>query len=453
VTTLNEPAGTQTRQKTSVGRVTVAGVVLTLIWTGAAAVLSKWWLDTPSVSGFGWWLTGAGQIAGLLGGYGCAILVALMARVPMLERQVGSDRIARWHAMAGRYTLSLVLAHATLIIWGSTVLRGSTVPDEAWGIITNFPKMVSATVGTLILFAVGIVSARAVRSRVSYEVWYYLHLLTYLAVYLAFGHQVVLGFSESFPARVAWYALYLTAAALVLWFRILTPVRANLTHRLRVESIKEEAPGVYSVEIRGRNLEDLAPEPGQFFRWRFLAQGMWWTSHPYSLSGTPRPDLMRITVKASGGHSAAVSLLRPGTRVWAEGPYGALTAARRRRPKVVLIAGGIGVTPLLTLFATLPAGPGDMTLIYRARRREDLALHSELDAIAKDRGARLVYTVDSTHGRFAPLTSDVLREVLPDIDQHDAYVCGPPGMAQTAFDALRGAGVPQRNIHHESFSL
>ncbi len=93
----------------------------------------------------------------------------------------------------------------------------------------------------------------------------------------------------------------------MVWFRILAPVRLNLRHRLRVDSVHREAPGVYSVVVRGRRLDELGARPGQFLRWRFLAEGMRWTSTPYSLSAPPRPDLLRITVKALGDHSAALS--------------------------------------------------------------------------------------------------------------------------------------------------
>jgi ferredoxin-NADP reductase len=315
--------------------------------------------------------------------------------------------------------------------------------------------MLKATTGTLILFAVGITSARAARRRISHEFWYYLHLLTYVAVFLTFFHQLALGsdFVGDTAAQAAWYVLYLGTAALVVWFRLLTPVRLNLRHQLRVESVHREAPGVFSVVVRGERLDELNAQAGQFFRWRFLSDGMRWTSTPYSLSAPPRPDLMRITVKALGDHSAAVGLLRPGTRVWAEGPYGALTAERHTGRKALLIAGGVGITPLRALFETLPGGPGDVTLLYRASTAEDLALGAELEAIAQWRGARVLYAVNGADGTRPRFTADSLREAVPDLIGHDIYLCGPPAMARDLYGALRAAGVPDRRIHHESFEL
>ncbi|MFE4643828.1 ferric reductase, partial [Streptomyces sp. NPDC056730] len=158
-------------------------------------------------------------------------------------------------------------------------------------------------------------------------------------------------------------------------------------------------------------------------------------------------------VKANGGHSAALARLEPGTRVWAEGPYGALTAARRSRKKVLMIAGGAGITPMRALFETLPGGPGDLTLLYRAGKTEDLALWAELREIASARGARLLYAVNGPDGVRPEITPRRLRELLPDIGDHDVYLCGPAGLAHQSYEALREAGVPTRRIHHESFEM
>ncbi|MCQ9135827.1 ferredoxin reductase family protein [Streptomyces hilarionis] len=429
-----------------------AAPVLAALWGGAAAVVALWWHDTGSVVGAAGWLTGAGRIAGLLCGYACAVLVALMARVPLLEQRIGSDRVARWHARAGRYTVCLLVAHVLLVLFGYAAQDRSSVVHEAVTVVLDYPEMLKATAGTVVLFAVGLVSARAVRRRVGHEFWYYVHLLTYAAVFLAFGHQLALGsdFVGNGPVRAAWYALYLGAAALVGWFRVLAPVRLNLRHRLRVDSVHREAPGVYSVVVRGRRLDEMGARPGQFLRWRFLTDGMRGTSTPYSLSAPPRPDLLRITVKALGDHSAAVALLRPGTRVWAEGPYGALTADRRTAHKSLLIAGGVGITPLRALFETLP---GEVTLLYRARTAEDLALGAELEAVARWRGAKVLYALNGPHGRRPDLTAAALRDAVPDLASHDVYLCGPHGFAQDVYEALRAAGVADRRIHHESFEL
>jgi ferredoxin-NADP reductase len=223
---------------------------------------------------------------------------------------------------------------------------------------------------------------------------------------------------------------------------------------MRVEAVHIEAPGVVSVIIRGRHLDELNAASGQFFRWRFLTRELWWVSSPFSLSAPPQQDRVRITVKALGDHSGSLTDLAPGTRVLAEGPYGAMTAARRRRPKVLLIAGGVGITPIRALFETLPAAPGDLTLLYRASSQRDVVFLDELERLAADRGARLHIVVGRRSDLVGdPLSAAALRANLPDVAAHDVYVCGPPGMTAAATRALRAAGVPRRHIHHESFEF
>jgi predicted ferric reductase len=435
-----------------------AAVLLFAVAAGAAAVLWLWWRNTPSIADDTGRILGAGRITGLLAGYLMALVVLQMARVPALERRVGSDRVARWHAMSGRYTLCLVLAHIVLIMWGYALQAGRSVTDivrQTVDSVTQLPDMGKAAIGTALLLVIGLLSVGGVRRRLGYDTWYHVHLLTYAAVFLTFWHQISTGndFAVEPAAKTFWYGLYGTVTALVLWYRILTPLRLNLRHRMRVEAVIEETPGIVSVLIGGTKLHRMGAEAGQFFRWRFLAPGMRFSSHPYSLSAAPRPGMLRITVKAIGDHSSRLRDLTPGTRVWAEGPYGALTAQRRSRGKVLLVAGGVGITPMRALFETLPGAAGDITLLYRANSTQDLALWDELAKIADERGARLMYAVNSPDGERPDISPESLRRKIPDVDHHDVFLCGPPGFAQSVYEALRGAGVPARRIHHESFEM
>ncbi|MEV6534830.1 ferredoxin reductase family protein [Streptomyces sp. NPDC051639] len=423
-----------------------------LIWAGAAGVLALWWSDTTAVVGPAGWLTGAGRITGLLAGYACAVLLALMARVPLLDHTIGTDRLARWHAFGGRCAISLALAHTLLVIWGYSLTSHTNVVSQTSTLVLHYPDLLKGTAGLLLFLATGVLSARAARRRMSYETWHYLHFATYLAVFLTFGHQLSNGadFVGNRSAQIAWYTLFLGVAALVAWYRFAVPLRRGLRHRLRVTAVHPEAPGVVSVHLTGEHLDELGGEPGQFLRWRFMSRGLWWTANPYSLSAPAHPSHLRITVKSAGGHSAALGRLTPGTRVWAEGPYGGFTANRRSAFKILLLAGGVGITPLRALFETLP---GQVTLVYRARRTEDLALRAEIDAIAARRRATVHYVLDEPAAGSAHFTPQGLTALVPDLAAHDVYLCGPPGMTQSAIQALRDAGVPARRIHHESFAF
>ena len=239
--------------------------------------------------------------------------------------------------------------------------------------------------------------------------------------------------------------------ALVLWDRALVPVRQALRHRLRVVAVVPEAPGVVSIVLRGRHLDELAAEPGQFFRWRFLTARRWSAAHPFSLSAPATDTHLRLTVKALGDGSTALQGVAVGTRVLAEGPYGAMTAARRTRRDVLLVAGGVGITPMRTLFETVPLEPGqDLVLLYRARSPDDLVFREEIDEIARRRGARVVYLVGDQPDA---LSAASLLRLVPGLADRDVYLCASPRMSAAVRQALQEAGLPRRHVHEERFAF
>lgn len=432
----------------------VPALALAVIAGGALAVLALWWKDTFLVDGAAQWLTNTGRITGLLAGYAAPVLLVLMARVPLLERGVGADRLARWHAMGGRYLVCLLTAHILTIIWGYSLTAHKGLVNEAVNVSWDYPEMIKGSAAALLMIGTGVVSARAARRRVSYEAWYYLHLTTYLAIALSFSHQIVNGADLSQqPAQTIWSAYYAIAFGILIWFRLVVPYLNDRKHQLRVAEVRSEGPGVVSVILSGERLDEMGAEAGHFFRLQFQAPGLRWAANPYSLSAAPRKHHLRFTIKEFGGHSSAVADLKPGTRVRAEGPYGSFTAQRVRSRKVLLIAGGVGITPVRALFETLPTGRGDLTLLYRASRAEDILFRRELESIADSRGARLKYLVGARNEVGDPFTARTLSKLVPKLSQHDVFLCGPEAMTRSAVTALREAGVKRSRIHHESFVL
>jgi predicted ferric reductase len=306
-------------------------------------------------------------------------------------------------------------------------------------------------VGTAFLLAVVATSYVIVRRRLRYEWWYAVHLLAYAGIALAWFHQIPTG-NELVLDNVAadyWRALYVATLALIIGFRVVVPLANAFRYRLRVAEVIEEGPGVVSVRIAGRGLERLHARAGQFFVWRFMTRGRWATAHPFSLSEAPDGRSLRITVKALGDHTARLASLRVGTRVVAEGPFGVFTEAARRRDKRVLIAGGIGITPVRAL---VEASSGDDdVVIYRALREDELVLRDELDELGVD--THYVVGDHAAPGGDKLLAPEHLLELVPDLTDRDVYVCGPPGMTDFAVRNVRRAGVPRRHIHIERFAL
>lgn len=391
------------------------------------------------------------HICGMLAGYGVVVLLGLMSRAPSLERGVGADVLTRWHGHGGRLVLILVVAHA----WAATVAwaqaRQETLALAGWQVL-GMPGLAATTLGTLLLVTVAVASIRMARRRLSYERWHSLHLLTYLAVALTFLHQLAgPDLAGNRVLQVGWALLYTHVFALLLRHRVLAPLRQATRHRLRVCGVVAEGPGVVSIEVEGQHLEELQAEAGQFFRWRFLTPDTWLTAHPFSLSAPPTDNRLRLTVKALGEGSTQLQSVAVGTWVVAEGPYGAMTAARRTRRDVLLVAGGVGITPMRALFETLPLAPGqDLTLLYRARNLDQVLFRRELEEIAWQRGARLHYLLGEDR---SCLTAQGLLSLVPDLAERDVYLCGPGGMADAVRTGLLEAGLPTERLHEERFAF
>ena len=433
---------------------------LAAIVVGNGLLIAAMWVrhgglgELDSVAGI---LTAAGQLTALFGTYLVLIQLVLMSRSPWLDQLFGMDRLASAHRWVGFSCVWLLVAHGALTTVGYGLGDGQGVIGEAWTLVTTYPFVLWAVVGLGLFIAVAVSSMRAARRRLSYETWHALHLYAYLAVALTFAHQLVVGadFADDPVARLYWIGLYVVTAATILIFRFGQPIRVSLRHRLRVANVVREGPGVVSIYLTGRDLDQLAIRSGQYFVCRFLTRDDWWRGHPFSISAAPNGEWLRITVKDLGDDTARLQRLAVGTPVYVEGPYGALTGARRTRSRVLLVAGGIGITPLRALLEELPVRPGEMTLVYRASRPKDLVFRDELDAIARLNGATIHYIVGrrgSPGVADEPLGPASLGTLVPDVRERDVFLCGPISMMDAVQRSLRVLGVPAAQIHSERFA-
>ena len=435
----------------------------TALLVGNAVLIVAMWvrhggldqLHTP-----GGTLTAIGQLTALLGTYLALVQLVLMSRSPWLDEAFGMDRLAWWHRWLGFATVWLIAVHGVATLSGYALNDGASLVDETITILRTFPFVLWSVVGFALFVLVGVTSIRAARRRLSYETWFGLHLYAYLAIALASFHQLFTGadFIHDPVAVGYWVALYVVAALLIVVFRLGQPAWTSWRHRLRVSAVVPETQGTVSIYFTGRDLDRLRVRSGQYFVFRFLTRDGWWRGHPFSLSSAPNGHWLRITVKALGDDSARLATLPAGTPVFVEGPYGVLTGARRTRPRVTLIAGGIGIAPLRALLESLPGNPGDLTLVYRASHPLDLVFRHELDLLAEHRGARIHYVIGHRgggHDALAdgdPMGPEAIRRLVPDIVAHDVFLCGPTGLMRAVERHLRDLGVPRRHIHAERFA-
>ena len=432
-----------------------AGLFLRIVF-GFMLVVSVelWWLDTPahSLDDAGSILTASGRITGMVAGFLLLAQILVMSRVRWLERFIGAHALLKWHRELGAALFVLVIAHVVLITFGYAELNGISVFRQTGSLWSSYEDMITAYVATIILIIIGLMAIRAVRRRIPYEVWYYTHLSSYLILLWGYGHQFADGQELDKGGFGYWY--WVGLYAIVLWCllagRVVGPIALNLRHRLRVAEVVAENDDMVSIYITGRRLEDLDARAGQYFRWRFLAKGCWWQAHPFSLSAAPNGRWLRLTVKVVGNHTADLAHLKPGVRIFAEGPWGVFTAEHRRRPAALLIAGGSGIAPIRALLEELPEGT---IVLYRARSVDEVIFRDELEWLAQRRRATLWYVLGTRDdaGPRRAFSPKGMRELAPDIRHRDVYLCGPPGLIEASVAAVRRLRVPRSQIHLDPF--
>ncbi len=412
----------------------------------------------PILAATNWALPGSlanalGIVTAMAGTYAALLSLLLMARLPWLEHEVGQDRLTAWHRTLGPWTLVLIVAHVVLTTLGYA--QGLSVGwwSELVSLTFGTAWMVPAMVATLLMIGLGVMSWRRIRSRMKYETWHIAHLYFYLAVALAFGHQIGSGsVFVGHPVATAWWiAMYAAVGASILVFRFGAPVLQSVRHDPRVERVVPIDDDTVHVYVSGRNLDRLGAQGGQWFSWRFGTRRWWWQGHPYSLSAAPTATGMRITVKNLGDQSGALTSLQPGTRVFVEGPYGAFRVDRRKTDRLVLIGAGVGITPIRALLDEVPDHVGT-DVVYRARTAP-APIADELERIARASNGRIRVHVLVGSREQLPMDARSLAALVPRIRRSDVYACGPVGFLDEVRTSSQALGIPADRIHDELFEF
>lgn len=424
------------------GMALVAGVVMAMTVASICpvAVTAAGILDAVSV------------VSAAAGTLGILLLVVLAARIPALDRAFGHDGLMAWHKVLGPWSLGLVAVHIAASVLAVAFAATGNAVGAAVSFVLSDGDLILALLGSLVFALGGVTSWSKVRGLLPRSLWWSIHLSLYAGIILAFFHQITAGgpFISGF-AKVLWIGLYALVAALILGFRVIRPVLITMRHGLTVEAVVNESPGVVSVWMRGRNLESLGVDPGQFMTFRFLAPGLMWHAHPFSVLAVPHTDLMRITVAEAGAATARMRFLRPGTRVAVEGAHGVLTRVQFGADRAVLVGGGVGIAPLVPLAREFAARGVATDVVYRAPSEERAPLVGELVELHRAGAIRLhLLTGPRT---YQPLHAGRLRSLLGDISQAEIYLCGPVGLTNEVRVAARALGTAPDRIHTELFEM
>lgn len=439
-----------------------------LLW--AVTTPQPWWA-TPSAA-----LVNAGSLIGLVGTALLLQSVWLTSRYPRLEQEVGLGLMLAWHRRLASLGLLLITAHVALTVTGYARREGRPVLPQTWDLVVTWPHMLAAAAGLVLLWVVAATSIRRARRRLRYESWWAVHLYSYLALGISLTHQVTSGAAFgvegwdstlagsaldpqlrealALASRVIWVGAFVITLTFVLWYRLLLPAYRSLRHDLRVSEVLPVGPGVVRIALTGRRMQRLGLVGGQFAQFRFGVSGLRWQAHPYSFSGLPDRARFYVTVGGGGDHARALAQVPLGTRVFFEGPYGVMTAAAvRDRPggarRVLIIVGGLGITPVCSLLRDLPV-EAEPVIIYRVRDQGGALYLDELRRLAAERSGDVHVLAGSRD--VHPLSAQRVEEWVPDLSQRHVYVCGSRGFVQQASSAVRDLGVPPERLTIEAFA-
>jgi predicted ferric reductase len=376
----------------------------------------------------------------------------LSGRYRHITARVGMDLTMRFHQWMALAVLAFLLLHPFLYTDYSQRPAGT-------GVRLTPAATVSGMAAWMLLLALVVFAWFRRHLPLSYEAWRLTHGLGALLVAALGAHHVLdTGhYAQHAWLRGYWLAASTLAIAALGWAYLLKPL---IQSSWRVVAVAPEAERIWRVVLEPRRAREFAFQAGQF-AWLKLHQAFGRiTEHPFSIASAPgQLPRLQFLIKESGDFTGGIGQVAPGTRAYVDGPYGNFTLEGRDGRGIVLIAGGVGIAPLLSLARDLAAthDPRPLTLIYADRTERQLAARGELEALARTPGRTLHLVLGEPpagwtglHGR---LDAANLRACLPRDDARAwlYFVCGPPGMIDAVEQTLARLGVPLGQIVSERF--
>ncbi|KPP85919.1 MAG: CDP-4-dehydro-6-deoxyglucose reductase [Rhodobacteraceae bacterium HLUCCO07] len=402
-----------------------------------------------------WEAFGAGL--GLAGLTAMAVQVLTSGRFRAVSGGMGIDRVMAFHKIAAYVVVLMLVLHPLAYVWPTWLddpARGSerlvaylTGPDWRSGVIA---------LGALVLLVVMGVARDVFR----YEIWRGSHvILALVALGGGLHHAASAGRLSALGALHGfWWAV---GAVIVLAFAVLYGWRWLRLHRQpwELRSVEPKADRVWELDIQPA--EGTAPvvyRAGQFVWMTVAGRRFPLFDHPFSIADSPRRAGLSLIIKEAGDFTSTVGDLRPGTAIGIDGPYGTFTLERHSGDHVLLVAGGVGIAPIMGLLRDLVArgNTRPVRLAYAVGQPENFACLDEIEA------ARAVLDLDvllisesgeGWDGATGYLDRAKLEAILGGLapERGVALMCGPGPMVTKVSDTLEDMGMPWRNVVYERF--
>lgn len=421
-------------------------------WTAVAvlclAPVLLWALAQPLPARFATTATSLkslANIAALVGTAALAVTLVLGSRLRVVEWLFGGlDRVYRAHRSLGSVAVGLVVLHALLLALGRALRSGAATwtlftPEAGWRIFVG----VVALAGLLALLAL------TLSARMRHETFVRVHKSLGIVFLAAVVHVFAVPGTKASSRPLTIYFAALTVLAVVAFARRSLLGRLLVRrHRYRVEGVNRLAPDAVEI-VLARDGNGLRFRPGQFVFVRFAELGG--EAHPFSITSAPDEAAVRLVVKALGDHTAMLMDLPPGGSAELEGPYGAFSHLALANRRQVWIAGGIGITPFLSMARSLDGTGHEIDLYYCTAAADHAYFLEELFEVA-DRNPR-VRVIPIRKADLGRLSADDIEGASRDLPDKDILICGPPVMVRNLSGQLRARGVPRSRIHYEDFSF
>jgi len=450
------PGGSSLRPGSGLRLTTPAQWLGTACVAHAVAIGTAWWHVSGGLlfSGQpGGRAVALGRLAGLLVSSAVLLQLVLVSRLPGIEPSLGCDRLYRLHRRLGFAIGSLFLGHPALLTFGYARWHHLSFRRQFAEIARDLPHAWPAIGATLVIVLAVALSTPIIRRRLSYEAWHAGHLGMYLAVGLASLHQLNGAELSSLPWWTGyWVAVHILVVGCFVVFRAGRPIFRFARHRFRIDKIVSESDDVLSLYLTGRHLHRFTFRPGQYANVAFLWKGLW-APHPFSFSAAPNGRFLRLSIKAVGDFTRRIHELRPGAFVLLEGPLGAFTAMTSTHEKYLMVAGGIGITPIRALIESLVDAHRDVVLLYAVKTAKDLVFASELRALTARCHLVLSRWAGPADGyEQGHVDRLMLERLVPDVQDREVFVCGPLPMMKAVIRALHALEVRGSRIHYERFA-
>jgi predicted ferric reductase len=377
----------------------------------------------------------------------------LVARFEPVAAPFGQDGLLQFHRQIGYVGLAFVLVHVAISArWEAlTFSNAISAPALVW----------FGMAAALSLIALVVTSVWRLRLRLSYEWWHAAHTaLALIAVLGALAHVYFVDEYVSTIWKQALWALMSAAfVALLVWVRLLRP-RGIRDRPWRLERVGAERGQTTTLALRPPDGSRFRFDPGQFAWFTFGRSPFSLTSHPFSISSSAERDEVEIAVKALGDLSSRVSELDPGTTVYVDGPHGVFSIDQDEGPGFGLIAGGVGITGLLSMLRTM-ADRDDVrpvVLVYANRDWDGVAFRDEIERLERRLSLTVVHVLErppaAWTGESGWVSAELLSRHLPrGYRRFQFFICGPAPMMDATEKALLELGVPVERVHTERFDM